>query len=86
MTDTTQRDVVDLLSADHREFDAIFTQLEALVGRTGPDDLRRKRRRRRVDGREHEEALHRVADVRHEILGKRVLAWSRARSSFFFSP
>ena len=39
----TQRDVVDLLSADHREFEAIFTQLEALIGRTGPDDLRRKR-------------------------------------------
>ncbi|MGY1810873.1 hemerythrin domain-containing protein [Blastococcus sp. SYSU D00669] len=43
MTDTTQRDVVDLLTADHREFDRIFTQLEALVGRTGEDDLRRKR-------------------------------------------
>jgi hemerythrin-like domain-containing protein len=42
MTDT-QRDVVDLLSADHREFDAIFTQLESLMGRGGPDDLRRKR-------------------------------------------
>lgn len=42
MTDT-QRDVVDLLAADHREFDAMFTQLEALLGRTGPDDLRRKR-------------------------------------------
>src|SRR4051794_34578133 len=39
----TQRDVVDLLSADHREFEAIFVQLEALIGRTGPDDLRRKR-------------------------------------------
>jgi hemerythrin-like domain-containing protein len=38
-----QRDVVDLLSADHREFDAIFQQLEALVGRTGPEDLQRKR-------------------------------------------
>ncbi|MGY1616039.1 hemerythrin domain-containing protein [Geodermatophilus sp. SYSU D00691] len=43
MTDTTQRDVVDLLTADHREFDRIFTQLEGLVGRTGEDDLRRKR-------------------------------------------
>jgi hypothetical protein len=39
----TQRDVVDLLSADHREFDAIFQQLEALIGRTGPEDLERKR-------------------------------------------
>jgi hemerythrin-like domain-containing protein len=39
-----QRDVVDLLSADHREFDAIFQQLEALIGRSGPDDLERKRR------------------------------------------
>jgi hemerythrin-like domain-containing protein len=39
----TRRDVVDLLSADHREFERIFTQLEALIGRTGPDDLRRKR-------------------------------------------
>ena len=43
MTDTPQRDVVDLLSADHREFDALFTQLEALIGRSGADDLRRKR-------------------------------------------
>jgi hemerythrin-like domain-containing protein len=42
MTDT-QRDVVDILSADHREFDRIFTQLEGLRGRTGPDDVRRKR-------------------------------------------
>ena len=42
MTDT-QRDVVDLLSADHREFDAIFQQLEALVGRGAPEDLERKR-------------------------------------------
>jgi hemerythrin-like domain-containing protein len=42
MTDT-QRDVVDLLTADHREFDRIFRELEGLLGRTGPDDLRRKR-------------------------------------------
>jgi hemerythrin-like domain-containing protein len=39
----TQRDVVDLLSADHREFDAIFQQLETLIGRTGAEDLERKR-------------------------------------------
>jgi hemerythrin-like domain-containing protein len=39
----TQRDVVDLLSADHREFDRIFTELEQLSGRSGPDDVRRKR-------------------------------------------
>ncbi|MGY1823808.1 hemerythrin domain-containing protein [Geodermatophilus sp. SYSU D00079] len=44
MTQTdSQRDVVDLLSADHREFDRIFTELEGLVGQTGPDVLRRKR-------------------------------------------
>ncbi|MGY1691893.1 hemerythrin domain-containing protein [Geodermatophilus sp. SYSU D01105] len=44
MTQTeNQRDVVDLLSADHREFDRVFTELETLVGRTGPDVLRRKR-------------------------------------------
>ena len=42
MTDT-QRDVVDLLSADHREFDRIFRQLEQLRGQAGPDALRRKR-------------------------------------------
>jgi hemerythrin superfamily protein len=42
MTDT-QRDVVDLLSADHREFERIFGELEQLAGRSGPDDLRRKR-------------------------------------------
>jgi hemerythrin-like domain-containing protein len=42
MTDT-QRDVVDVLTADHREFDRIFTELEALRGQTGPDVLTRKR-------------------------------------------
>jgi len=39
----TQRDVVDLLSADHREFDRIFRELEQPSGRSSPDDLRRKR-------------------------------------------
>ena len=39
----TQRDVVDLLSADHREFEAIFQQLEGLRGRSEPDVLTRKR-------------------------------------------
>lgn len=39
----TQRDVVDILSADHREFDRIFRELEQLRGRTGEDDLRKKR-------------------------------------------
>jgi hemerythrin superfamily protein len=39
----TQRDVVDLLSADHREFDRIFRELEGLAGREGEDALRRKR-------------------------------------------
>jgi len=39
----TQRDVVDLLSADHREFDRIFRELEQLRGRSAPDDVRRKR-------------------------------------------
>jgi hemerythrin superfamily protein len=39
----TQRDVVDLLSADHREFDRIFRELEQLAGRTGEDDILRKR-------------------------------------------
>jgi hemerythrin-like domain-containing protein len=38
-----QRDVVDVLSADHREFDRIFTELEGLRGRTGPDAVTRKR-------------------------------------------
>ncbi len=42
MTDT-QRDVVDVLTADHREFDRIFTELEDLLGRTEPDVLTRKR-------------------------------------------
>ena len=42
MTDT-QRDVVDLLSADHREFERIFRELEELRGRTDPDDVQRKR-------------------------------------------
>ena len=44
MTQTdSQRDVVDLLSADHREFDRIFTELEGLFGQRDPDVLRRKR-------------------------------------------
>jgi hemerythrin-like domain-containing protein len=39
----TQRDVVELLSADHREFDRIFRELEQLMGSTDPDVLARKR-------------------------------------------
>ncbi len=39
----TERDVVELLSADHREFDRIFTELEGLVGQSGEDVLARKR-------------------------------------------
>jgi hemerythrin-like domain-containing protein len=39
----TQRDVVDVLTADHREFDRIFTELEGLRGRTGTDVLERKK-------------------------------------------
>ena len=42
MTDT-ERDVVDLLSADHREFDRIFRELEQLRGASGPDVVQRKR-------------------------------------------
>jgi hemerythrin-like domain-containing protein len=42
MTDT-ERDVVDVLTADHREFDRIFTELEALRGRSEPEVLTRKR-------------------------------------------
>jgi hemerythrin-like domain-containing protein len=42
MTDT-ERDVVDVLTADHREFDRIFTELEGLRGRTEPETLKRKR-------------------------------------------
>ena len=38
-----QRDVIDLLSADHREFDRIFTELEQLQGRGDPDSVERKR-------------------------------------------
>jgi hemerythrin-like domain-containing protein len=39
----TQRDVVDVLSADHREFDRIFTELERLRGATDEPSVRRKR-------------------------------------------
>jgi hemerythrin superfamily protein len=39
----TQRDVVDLLSADHREFDRIFSELEQLRGRTEDEAVARKR-------------------------------------------
>jgi hemerythrin-like domain-containing protein len=42
MTDT-QRDVVDVLTEDHREFDRIFTELERLRGRMESDVLTRKR-------------------------------------------
>ena len=42
MTDT-QRDVVDLLTADHREFDRIFTELEQLRGRTDGESVTSKR-------------------------------------------
>jgi hemerythrin-like domain-containing protein len=39
----TQRDVVDLLSADHREFERIFRELEQLIGRSEPEMITRKR-------------------------------------------
>ena len=39
----TQRDVVDLLSADHREFERIFRQLEELRGKADPASVQRKR-------------------------------------------
>jgi hemerythrin-like domain-containing protein len=42
MTDT-QRDVVELLTADHREFERIFQQLEGLRGATDEQSVRRKR-------------------------------------------
>jgi len=42
MTDT-QRDVVDLLTADHREFERIFQQLETLRGATDEQSVKRKR-------------------------------------------
>ena len=38
-----ERDVVNVLSADHREFDRIFRELEQLFGRSGEDVLKRKR-------------------------------------------
>ena len=39
----TQRDVVELLSADHREFDRIFRELEEILGNADPAVLERKR-------------------------------------------
>jgi hemerythrin-like domain-containing protein len=39
----TERDVVDLLTADHREFDRIFTELEGLRGRVDAESIGRKR-------------------------------------------
>ena len=38
-----EHDVVDVLSADHREFDRIFRELEQLFGRSGEDVEKRKR-------------------------------------------
>ncbi len=43
MTTAPEQDVVDLLTADHREFDRIFQELERLAGQTGEDALKRKR-------------------------------------------
>ena len=37
-----QRDVVELLSADHQEFDRIFRELEGLRGRQDEESLQRK--------------------------------------------
>ena len=39
----SRRDVVDVLTADHREFDRIFRELEELWGRADAESLRRKR-------------------------------------------
>jgi len=39
----TERDVVDLLSADHREFERIFQQLDTLRGKADPASVQRKR-------------------------------------------
>jgi hemerythrin superfamily protein len=39
----TQRDVVDLLSADHREFERIFQLLEGLRGKADAASVQRKR-------------------------------------------
>ena len=39
----TERDVVDVLSADHREFDRIFGELEQLFGQSDSASLERKR-------------------------------------------
>ena len=39
----TQRDVVDLLSDDHREFERIFQQLDGLRGKADPASVQRKR-------------------------------------------
>jgi hemerythrin superfamily protein len=39
----TQRDVVDLLSADHREFERIFQLLDGLRGKADPASVQRKR-------------------------------------------
>ncbi|MGY1815809.1 hemerythrin domain-containing protein [Blastococcus sp. SYSU D00820] len=44
MTAAPEQDVVDLLSADHREFDRIFGELEQLRGAADADSLERKRR------------------------------------------
>jgi len=39
----SERDVIDVLTADHREFDRIFRELEQLSGRSGEEVLKRKR-------------------------------------------
>ena len=39
----TQRDVVELLTADHREFERIFQLLEGLRGKADPASVQRKR-------------------------------------------
>src|SRR3712207_9066961 len=39
----SERDVVDLLSADHRDFEAVFRQLDDLRGKADPASVQRKR-------------------------------------------
>jgi hemerythrin superfamily protein len=55
-----QRDVIEILTQDHREVEEMFGQLEALRGRTGEED--RARRKNLVDKVTIELVRHAVAE------------------------
>lgn len=60
MADTTQRDVIEVLTHDHREVEQMFAELESLRGAS--DDASRSRRKDLVDQVTIELVRHSVAE------------------------